>query len=329
MSSPGRSSEVRITPRMPSVDNITEIASGFYLIRLPLPFELNHINVGLVRLPDGWMLIDTGLDTQDSFRILQAALASLGVGLRDIRTIFITHVHPDHVGLAARLAPLTGARVLMHAEEAEHLNRIHEDRGAPDFEEGFELAGIPPELQQKIRRSLVSFRQLFRPLVPDSTLTGGEVIETALGPAEIISTPGHAPGHVCLYWRERRLLFAGDHMIEQITPNIAWLPDRDMLGEYLDSLRRMDQLDIDLVVPSHGAPFRDHHRWIAATIAHHEERCQELLRHLNVGHRTAHDLVPELWTRELSPFHYFFAVFEVLAHVEHLQRRGRLARARV
>ena len=125
--------------------------------------------------------------------------------------------------------------------------------------------------------SLEEIRKTFYRLDPDVPLTGGETIETAIGDLQVIWTPGHSPGHICLYQPERRVLFSGDHILEHISPNIGWQPDHDALGEFLSSLDRIAALQVDLVLPSHGAPFRGHREWVAKTRAHHAERCDLLL----------------------------------------------------
>jgi glyoxylase-like metal-dependent hydrolase (beta-lactamase superfamily II) len=153
---------------------------------------------------------------------------------------------------------------------------------------------------------------------------GGEQLETALGPLEVVWTSGHSPGHICLYSRERKLLFSGDQILENITPNIAWHPGRDMLAEFLDSLAALALLDIDLILPSHGEPFSGHRAWISETVGHHQERCDEILNLLVESPRTAHQLVGQMWRRELSPINHHFAIFEVLAHLEHLKRQGKV-----
>ena len=153
---------------------------------------------------------------------------------------------------------------------------------------------------------------------------GGETIETSLGDLQVIWTPGHSPGHICLYQPERRVLFSGDHILEHISPNIGWQPDHDALGEFLSSLDRIAALQVDLVLPSHGAPFRGHREWVAKTRAHHAERCDLLLGALDGQSKTAAELIPSLWNRPLSPFHYRFALFELLAHLDHMERTGRV-----
>jgi glyoxylase-like metal-dependent hydrolase (beta-lactamase superfamily II) len=306
------------------VHGITEPAAGIRIIRLPLPFELNHVNVGLVALDHGFMLIDTGMDTEEAFTALSGSLSKIGVAWNDIRTILITHMHPDHIGMLPRLRALTGAQVLIHRVEADYLNAMVTAGRAPSIDEGLELAGSPQSIVLAIHHSLSDLRRALKHLVPDVALEGGEEIPTALGPAQIIWTPGHSVGHVCLYWPDRKLMYAGDHMIQKITPNIPWIPGRDCLAEYLSSLDKLIPFEIEQVLPSHGDPFSNHVQWIRQTTEHHAQRCDEITAALSKRPLTAHQLVPELWNRHLSPFHYHFALFEVLAHLEHMRRKERI-----
>ena len=296
---------------------ILEPAAGVRLIRLPLPFELEHVNVALVQLDDGYMLIDTGM----TFDVLSKALDELGILWREIKIVLATHIHPDHIACAPRIIAVSGARLVMHRAEFEYLNSIlaGETRW---MDAAFGQSGLPASEWETIRKSVGGMRSSLSAIHPDSLLEGSEAIPTALGTATVVPTPGHSLGHICLYWPARRLLYSGDHMIESITPNIAWMPGRDMLSEYLESLDRVAALDVELVMASHGEPFGNHREWIAATKHHHEQRCDQLLHHLTPAPRTAYELIPALWDRDLSSFHLYFALFEVLAHLEYLRRRG-------
>lgn len=305
-----------------------EVSPGLWRIRLPFHLELNHVNVHLVRLRDGWMLVDCGVATPDSDAALAAGLEQAGIAWRDIRTVLITHCHPDHVGNLVAVLDRSRARLLMHRLEADLLARISQanDRGTrfdtllPDW-------GTPPDLVAAIQRDMAGGWRQFQWRQPDLLLEGGETIDTALGPLVAILTPGHACGHVCPYSPDRRILISGDHLLPTITPNIGWIPDADPLADYFASLENTAALDAALALPSHGEPFDTPRQRAAATAEHHYERCSRILDALAEGTRTAHEIAVALWGDALSPFQHRFGLYEVMAHLVFLERRGQVSAA--
>lgn len=314
-----------MTPYLEIGGDYRQILPGVHLLELPLPFSLGIVNTYLVRLDRGYLLIDAGIDTEACFEALTRSLEGLGVNWTDIKHVLLTHIHPDHAGLCPKVLELTRAGLMMHRTEAELLASFNFDAQRAPWEDDVLVdAGVPPNMIQRIDAALADTRKNFHPLQPDRALEGGETLPTAIGPLTVIWTRGHSPGHICLYNPDHKLLFAGDQILEHITPNIGWQPDHDALGEYLASLNRLKDLDIDLILPSHGAPFHGHRDWIPQTLQHHAERCDQIEAALAAEPKTAHELVGDLWNRPLSSFHHRFAVFEVLAHLEYLKQRGRL-----
>ena len=234
-----------------------EVYPGVLALTLPLPFELESVNVHLVKLDTGWLLIDCGMETETAFETLRGALEQRGIGWKDIRQILLTHMHPDHMGMAAHLVELTGAELLIHQAEAEHLKMVREGgKRLPWLVEAYNQAAVPEALEARMEEHFFHIRKNFHELAPDWLLSGGEELETGIGRLVVCWTSGHSPGHVCLHSPERKLLFSGDQILPGITPNIAWHPGRDMLAEFLESLDRLAALDIDLIFPGHGEPFR-------------------------------------------------------------------------
>ena len=299
--------------------------AGVKTLTLPMPWELESVNVHLIDLDDGILLVDSGIATEECLETLESSLREHGVKWTDIRLLCLTHLHPDHIGLSWKILNLSGARLLMHRDDVKYLAQVAREARAPFLGEAMRGAGVPEELQKRMDRALRDVRRHFREHSPDWQLEGGEKIPVRGGSLEVLWTPGHSPGHVCLYSPEQRYLISGDHLLEFITPNIGWHPDSDMLAQYLDSLAALENFDVDLVMPSHGRPFRGHRERIRKTTQHHETRCEEILRHVAREALTAENLVKLLWPRGLTPFHHHFAVFEVLAHLEYLERRGKVA----
>ena len=302
-----------------------QLIAGIQRIELPLPFELEAINLYLVRLDPGYLLIDCGLNTPESFAALEAGLQRIGITWRDIRIILLTHMHPDHIGLCARVRELSGATVLMHEAEAEHLDSLEDEtRRLPYLHAAYTRGGVPVERQAEMDRHFTFARKSLHDVKPDRLLRGGDRIDSGIGPLTVLSTPGHSPGHICLYAADRKVLFSGDHILNKITPNISWHPGTDALGDYLESLEQVGQLDVEQILPAHGEPFSGHREWIAATVAHHAKRCDQIIAAVADGATTAHEIVGRLWTRRLEPIHHHFAVFEIMAHLEYMQRQGRV-----
>jgi glyoxylase-like metal-dependent hydrolase (beta-lactamase superfamily II) len=298
------------------------LPSGIHLVELPLPFDLGSLNVYLLRRGERFVLIDAGMDTPECFSALDAARCDLAVEWRGMEELVVSHYHPDHVGLAPRLLRLSGARLRISPIESEALHLMSDRVAAEQWERGIlNSAGVPHPMIEEIELSMRPFRSSFHLLAPDLPAAAGDCIATDAGDFEIVTTPGHSRGHLCLYNRRHRLLFSGDHMLEKVSPHIGWHPGIDALGEYLASLRAVAELDIDMVLPSHGQPFRDHRAWIARAIDNHERRCDQLEAALAQGPATPFELARVLWPRTLPPFHLRFAVFETLAHLEHVRRR--------
>jgi glyoxylase-like metal-dependent hydrolase (beta-lactamase superfamily II) len=306
-----------------------EVAPGVFRLELPMPFELRHVNVFLVRDGDGFVLVDTGLQTDDSRQALNQKLDALKVPLKRVTRILITHIHPDHFGLAAELRERAGAELVIHRLEV----ALMEPRYARaedlvhDVADWLHKNGVPPEEAEFLKSASMAAREFVTVVEPDTLLEGAERLPLEGSELEVVWTPGHSPGHCCFYWPDRRLLFSGDHLLPKISPNIGLHPQSgaDPLDDYLDSLARIERLEVDLVLPAHGDPFRDHRERVRAIMEHHGERKQALVDLARDGDKSAWQLAGSLFhgIRDRNVFQQRLALQETLSHCQSLAVEGR------
>ncbi len=303
-----------------------EVSPGVWLIRLPLPIPIAVINVYLIRGVDGFLLLDCGMKTKACREALAAGLAAAGAGWSDIRQILISHLHPDHFGLAAEVQRQSGATILMHAAEAALATPRFLDDFFSKHTAWLAEHGVPADETEEIAQASRGVEEFIEMVQPDRTLGDGDRLPVAGGNLEVWWTPGHSPGLLTFYWPQRKLYFSSDHLIEKITPNIGLHShsSQNPLGDYLASLERIKEKEIDLVLPSHGHPFGGHREWIVATEKHHRDRCGRMLAAVATRPLTAYEVVNVEWG-SLSPLNERFAVAETLAHLEYIRRQGRVA----
>jgi len=313
---------------------VTEVLPGVYQLRLPLTGSpLRHTNGYLIRGDDGWTLVDCGWNMPDVLQALRDGIEGLGARLEDIRTLVITHFHADHYGLAGTLVGLTQARLLMHRLDWLFLEQEMMDyEGAVSrMDAWLRLNGAPEDLLTEEERRAAGWRERYTMHRPDEQLEDGHKIVVGSHAFEVVWTPGHTSGHICLWDAERRTILTGDHVLDPISPNVSLSRERqgNPLGEYLQSLRKVAALDADLVLPAHGEPFHGVARRVRELLAHHDEREQEVLEALSHGERTAYQVASDLpWTRrrrrldDLMLGQQRMALTETIAHLEELRSRG-------
>ena len=319
-------------PEPPAGGETIEVAPGIQWLRMPLPFQLDHINLWLLADGDGWTIIDTGVALEPTRERWERIFATRLAG-RPVRRVLVTHFHPDHIGNAAWLAERWRAELWCTQTEwlaAEYALRSRDDADLDRRVAYYRRNGVAADATAQMRRRgnpyplLVSGLPFqFMPIAEGETLTiGGRAWR-------VITARGHSPEHACLWCEEAGVLIAGDQVLPKITTNVSVWPERpreNPLRSYLDSLARVRPLGVDaLVLPSHGLPFRGLHDRLDALVQHHEARLSEAADVLTEP-RTAADLVPVLFRRELDAHHLGFAIGETVAHLNFLEAEHRAVR---
>lgn len=317
----------------PPVGETIEVAPGILWLRLALPFRLDHVNVYLIEDGDGYAVIDTGIGDEGTQAIWARLLAGL-LRSRPLTRIILTHFHPDHSGMAGWLAERVDAPVLMSQTEYLTSLTIKLDPEALDAEP-YRSFYLGHGLDEETTANLLSNGNRYLKMVTGlprtfRRLIAGEALTIGGRRWEVLTGGGHSPEQVMLHCARDRLLLSADQVLARISPNIsvqATDPEGDPLGIYLRSLAALKAaLPHDtLVLPGHNLPFSGLHPRVDELTAHHAARCEAIFDACLERGCTGAELVPVVFRRLIDDPHQMgFAFSEALAHVNLMQREGRL-----
>lgn len=317
---------------VPQRGELLEIAPGVRWLAMPLPVALARINLWALSDGDGWTLVDTGVRNDDTTAAWEALLTGPLTGSA-LKRVIVTHMHPDHAGMAGDLTRRFGCRLWMTQLEYLHCRMLVGDTGrtAPDEPIAFyRRAGWDETAIEAYRTRFGAFGRLTSQL-PDSfrRLRDGEVIRIGKHDWEVIVGTGHTPEHACLYCAELKLFISGDQVLPRISSNVSvhpTEPDADPIGGWLDSiemLRRRVPGDV-LVLPAHNEPFTGLHERLDQLAASQARALGRLRETLRTPHRVI-DVFGTLFSRPVlmtNPSLLGLATGESIAHLNYLIHRG-------
>ncbi len=303
-------------------------------VQVDLPQNpLKYLNCYVIPDTKEPLIIDTGFNRLECWQALRSDLEELKVDLKKT-SLFLTHLHGDHTGLAFRLEAL-GCKVYMSRTDHEHLGKILAGEVWPAMECRFRAEGLPEEdiaAQQTANQA-----RLYVPecLFPVTYVEDREKLEFAGRTFTAIATPGHTKGHMCLYLEEEQILFTGDHILFDITPNISvWLNMTDPLSDYLHSLKKIRKYPVKLALPAHRENRLNLEERVGQIEAHHAARLQHVLDILGkepgldafgVAQRLPWSMRGKSWA-EFPVTAKWFAMGETLSHLDHLVLQGKAER---
>lgn len=316
---------------------VEQVRPGLWSLPVPIPDNpLRYVLVYALELSGGGVaIVDAGWNTDDAWAALNAGLRTAGGSISDVRAVMVTHIHPDHYGLAGRVREASGAWIGLHPADAVMLESRYGDTDAL-LAEMFRFltdSGVPEERLPDLALASMALKSLVTMAAPDVLFEDGVDVDLPGWSLRTIWTPGHSPGHVCFFSEREKLLISGDHVLPRITPNISVHAQQQAnpLGDYLESLMKVQGLGTEEVLPAHEYRFSDLDGRVSEILAHHAERLGEIETVLaeNPG-STAWQITLQLhWSRpwdEIQPFMQRQANGETMAHCLLLELRGRVRR---
>ncbi len=303
---------------------------------MPLPFKSpQSVNAYVVEADDGLLLLDCGTDWKPGHDALVDGFEALELELSAVDTLVVSHLHPDHVGMATRLVRELGCRLVMHESASRLVDEYNDTPGYYQRLRGIARShGVPDAI---VEAAASAPRPDYMPLIdpPDHTVADGDRIP--LGTArtlEVVHTPGHDASHICLKDSKTGIVFSGDHVLPRISPVIMYeLDGGDALGDYLSGLRRLIDMGMVLTYPAHGDLIDRGDERARQILLHHDRRLLDMAAMVRDDARqdahdgtTAWEVMLRAFRPNLDPLQARLAFLETIAHLEHLARKGRIRR---
>lgn len=307
------------------------------ITRIPLPVGVHGVeSTNVYAIPDGdrVTLVDCGVWRSDAvdggLQALEHGLRGAGYAIDDVRRILVTHAHIDHYGLAGRLIERTGAELWMHAlTDLDCEKYRHPDTAIARRRDTYADHGLPPSDEPAVAYGLRNWLPYLHSVVEATTrVRGGERLSIGGQEWEVVHTPGHSAGHVCLYSPDRGVLFSGDHLLPGVTPPVTFERgfDPDPLRSYLDSLDAIAARAPATVLPGHGAPFTDAGRRIDVIRRNKTRRLHAVRDRIQDRPRTVVEIAELVFSRTMLDYQRSFALAETLAHIAYLRHDGLVER---
>lgn len=309
-----------------------ELFKGINQIQLPLSKAgIESVNVYIIEGTGGNLMIDTGWNTPEAFNTLAQEMKNSGFAMRDITDIVVTHFHPDHIGLAGKISELSGAKIAICEIENNLIESryLHPDGLVREMTAFFASNGVPDWELKMISEASFNIRSFVSPFTATSLLKHGDKVSMEPYEFQVLHTPGHSPGHICLYEPNKKYLFAGDHVLAETVPNVGYYPQtgEDPLGDYVNSVDSLKDLEVRFVFPGHSAVFSGLVPKIDDIMRYHKDRMIRIQRIMGVETKSAYDVAKELtWIvrgeempyDKLEPIDRRLAVLTVLAQLQYL-----------
>jgi glyoxylase-like metal-dependent hydrolase (beta-lactamase superfamily II) len=317
----------------PEIGQTILVAPGVHWVRMRLPMQLNHINLWVLEDGDGWTVVDTGIRNEETTQAWEQLFAG-PMKNRKVKRVIVTHMHPDHIGLAGWLVRRFGVELWITRTEFLMCRNLVSDTGNEAPNEAlrfYKAAGFPEDILETYRTRFGGFGHgVYRLPSAYRRIVEGETIEIGAHKWTIVGGNGHSPEHACLWCPELNIFISGDQILPKISSNVSvhpTEPEANSLQDWLDSCAKLKGIvpDDALVLPAHNEPFRKAPLRLQALIDDHEDGLEKLYT-MCAEPKRAVDVFPALFRSRITQGVFGMATGESLAHLNCLRARGRMRR---
>ena len=324
---------------------VSEI-NGVYRFQIDFPSSigLKFVCMYLFKIDNTHILIDAGMNFPDWKKIFFSELKKINLTIQDIDYLIITHDHPDHVGLMEQIKQENpNIQVLMHEITHDVIKWMTDPKNEDEIKNSSDELisrtlkyGITEEMAKRIFGFSTGMHKMIPYIKPDRILNDNDEITFESTKLKFIWTPGHSLGHICAFEESNRYLFAGDHILSRITPNIGTSmvnPSTEkkydftnILDWFLKSLDKIDDLNPKLIFPSHQEVIYNPHQRILEMKKHHETRLSEVLKMIENKPLTPYEISQIHFGEDLDGMNTLLALSEILSHLIYLENQGKIKR---
>ncbi|TFG25937.1 MAG: MBL fold metallo-hydrolase [Promethearchaeota archaeon] len=325
----------RFKSEVKTVENVIQI-------KIDVPFNVKFVSLYLFDINGKKVLIDSGLNMGNWDKHFFSTINEMNLSLKEIDYCIITHIHTDHIGLIKKFKQINpNMKLLMHDITHRILKWEKDEESKKEFiNQAREVAnlmikfGISKEQGKRVQQFFTFWPKYIEYQKPDLLIHDGDII---LDDLQIIWTPGHSFGHICVFNRKNRFLFSGDHILSRITPHIGIYVISNaikkeyeeyhfdnILAHYLESLDKIDELNPKIIFPAHQEIIFNPHDRIQQIKKHHKQRLYEVLKTIEKKPLTPYEISQIHFGLDLDEMNSYLALSEVLSHLIYLENEGKV-----
>ena len=297
-------------------------------IVIPTKYSLKSFNFYILEHGNSLTLIDAGIDTEECWQVFTDTLAENGFSVSDLTEILLTHNHEDHIGIVNRITAIKDVPIYAHRDSIYRLKRDKDYFAlrVEFFHKLYEKMGCGEFGARQIEKLTKVMKKKVNSIVQSEIITIKE--SDIISGLKVYETPGHSPDHIVFFDEQRKRLFGGDHLVGHISSNAIVEPDREggriqTLSQYVHSLQKCSELDIEVVYPGHGEFIETPKELFNHRVERIHQKSNQILALIKDGHSTGNQLA-QVFYRDKYNSEFALVMSEIIGHLDYLELNNKV-----